>query len=124
MCVLATPPADPCSSKRSGGSEQDPLINARVDGIDEELTVSLYGEVQREVLVARLATEFGVDAEFLPTRTVYVEPVSGVGEAYEQVPTQNATLGLRVEPGPVGSGRPWNAVGCCLRSTLPSRRPC
>jgi ribosomal protection tetracycline resistance protein len=85
-------------------SEQDPLINARVDGIDEELTVSLYGEVQREVLAARLATEFDVDAEFLPTRTVYIERVSGVGEAFQQVPTQNASLGLRVEPGPVGSG--------------------
>jgi ribosomal protection tetracycline resistance protein len=85
-------------------SEQDPLVNARIDGIDQELTVSLYGEVQREVLAARLATEFGVDAEFLPTRTVYVERVSGVGAAYAQVPTGNATLGLRVEPGPVGSG--------------------
>jgi ribosomal protection tetracycline resistance protein len=85
-------------------SEQDPLINARLDGIDQELTVSLYGEVQKEVLAARLATEFGVEAEFLGTRTVYIERVSGVGEALEQVPTQNATLGLRVEPGPVGSG--------------------
>jgi ribosomal protection tetracycline resistance protein len=85
-------------------SEQDPLINARLDGIDQELTVSLYGEVQKEVLAARLATEFGVDAEFLPTRTVYIERVSGVGEAFEQVPTRNATLGLRVEPGQVGSG--------------------
>ncbi|MDQ3165676.1 MAG: TetM/TetW/TetO/TetS family tetracycline resistance ribosomal protection protein [Actinomycetota bacterium] len=85
-------------------SEQDPLIDARLDGIDQELTVSLYGEVQKQVLAARLATEFGVEAEFLPTRTVYVERVSGVGEAFEQVPAQNATLGLRVEPGPVGSG--------------------
>lgn len=83
--------------------EQDPLIDARLDGIDQELTVSLYGEVQKEVLAARLATEFGVDAEFLPTRTVYVERVSGVGEAFAQVPTQNATLGLRVEPGAIGS---------------------
>ncbi len=85
-------------------SEQDPLIDARLDGVDQELTVSLYGEVQKEVLAARLAREFGVDAEFLPTRTIYVERVAGVGEALEQVPTQNATLGLRVEPGQVGSG--------------------
>ncbi len=85
-------------------SEQDPLIDARLDGIDQELTVSLYGEVQKEVLATRLATEFSVDVEFLPTMTVYVERVSGVGEALERVPTQNATLGLRVEPGPVGSG--------------------
>ncbi len=85
-------------------SEQDPLIDARIDGLDSELTVSLYGEVQKEVLAARLATEFGVEAEFSPTQTVYVERVAGVGEAVKQVPTRNATLGLRVEPGPVGSG--------------------
>jgi ribosomal protection tetracycline resistance protein len=40
----------------------------------------------------------------LPTQTVYIERVSRVGEAFEQVPTQNAKLGLRIEPGPVGSG--------------------
>lgn len=85
-------------------SEQDPLIDARLDGMDKELTVSLYGEVQKEVLVARLATEFGVDAEFSPTQTVYVERPAGVGEGFEQVATGNANLGLRVEPGAVGSG--------------------
>jgi ribosomal protection tetracycline resistance protein len=85
-------------------SAQDPLIDTRLDGIDEELTVSLYGEVQKEVLATRLATEFGIEAEFLATQTVYVERVSGVGESYAQVPTGNASVGLRVEPGPVGSG--------------------
>jgi ribosomal protection tetracycline resistance protein len=85
-------------------AEQDPLIDTRLDGIDQELTVSLYGEVQKEVLAARLATEFGVEAEFLPTQIVYVERVSGVGEAVEEVSSHNATVGLRIQPGPVGSG--------------------
>ncbi len=44
-------------------SAQDPLIDARLDGADQELTVSLYGEVQREVLTARLAEEFGIAAD-------------------------------------------------------------
>lgn len=85
-------------------SEQDPLIDARLEGIDQELTVSLYGEVQKEVLAERLATEFGIEAEFLPTQTVYIERVAGVCEAFEQVSSHNASVGLRVEPGPVGSG--------------------
>jgi ribosomal protection tetracycline resistance protein len=85
-------------------SEQDPLIAARLEGLDAELTVSLYGEVQKEVLAARLMSEFGVAAEFLPTQTVYIERVAGVGEAYQEVGNANATVGLRVEPGPVGSG--------------------
>jgi ribosomal protection tetracycline resistance protein len=85
-------------------SAQDPLVDARLDGIDTELTVSLYGEVQKQVIAARLVSEFGVHADFLPTQTVYIERVSGRGEAFEQVSTGNASLGLRVEPGPVGSG--------------------
>ncbi len=87
-------------------TEQDPLINTRLDGLDRELTVSLYGEVQKEVLAARLAGEFGVDAEFSPTKTVYVERVAGVGTAIEEIGGNPflAGVGLRVEPGPVDSG--------------------
>ncbi|MGI8576674.1 MAG: GTP-binding protein [Nocardioidaceae bacterium] len=88
--------------------EQDPLIDARLDGVDQELTVSLYGEVQKEVLAARLAAGFHVDAEFLPMQTVYVERVTGVGHAIKVIGTPDnfdlATVGLRVEPGPVDSG--------------------
>jgi ribosomal protection tetracycline resistance protein len=104
--VLARDPADRAAlfDALRALSAQDPLIDTRLDGIDEELTVSLYGEVQKEVLATRLATEFGIEAEFLATQTVYVERVSGVGESYAQVPTGNASVGLRVEPGPVGSG--------------------
>jgi ribosomal protection tetracycline resistance protein len=88
-------------------AEQDPLINSRLDGIDQVLTVSLYGEVQKEVLAARLAGEFGISAQFSPTQTVYVERVSGVGQALEEIGGDNpftATVGLRVESGPVDSG--------------------
>jgi ribosomal protection tetracycline resistance protein len=104
--VVARDPADRAAlfDALRALSAQDPLIDTRLDGIDEELTVSLYGEVQKEVLATRLATEFGIEAEFLATQTVYVERVSGVGESYAQVPTGNASVGLRVEPGPVGSG--------------------
>jgi ribosomal protection tetracycline resistance protein len=85
-------------------SEQDPLIDARLDGVDEELTVSIYGEVQKEVLAARLETEYAVAAEFLPTRTVHVERVAGVGDGYAETALGNASLGLRVGPAPVGAG--------------------
>ena len=82
-------------------SAQDPLINAR---LEDELTVSLYGEVQREVLVARLAEEFGILADVAETRTVHVERVAGVGEWALRVPTGNASVAYRIEPGPPGSG--------------------
>ena len=45
-------------------AEQDPLINLRQDDIRQELSVSLYGEVQKEVIQATLHDEFGVGVEF------------------------------------------------------------
>jgi ribosomal protection tetracycline resistance protein len=85
-------------------SAQDPLIDARLDGADQELTVSLYGEVQREVLTTRLAEEFGIAAEVTETRTVHVERVAGVGTWRSQVPSGNAIVAFRIEPGRPDSG--------------------
>ncbi len=89
-------------------TEQDPLINTRLDGLDRELTVSLYGEVQKEVLAARLATEFGVEAEFSRTQTVYIERPTATGSALSVIGTPGnvdlATVGMRIEPGAIGSG--------------------
>ncbi|GAB3590586.1 tetracycline resistance ribosomal protection protein Otr(A) [Angustibacter peucedani] len=85
-------------------SEQDPLIDARLDGLDHEVTVSLYGEVQKEVLAARLLADHGVVADFLPTRVVHVERVTGTGEGFDRTSLGNASLGLRLEPGTSGGG--------------------
>jgi len=102
-------------------SEQDPLIDARLDGVDQEVTVSLYGEVQKEVIAARLETEYGVVADFLPTRTVHIERVAGTGEGNDSTSMGNATLGLRVEPGAIGSGVDYRlGVGIERGYLLPS----
>ena len=104
-CSPATrPTGSPLFQALQQLSEQDPLIDARLAGVDEELTVSIYGEVQKEVLAARLESEYGVAAEFLPTRTVHVERVAGTGEGYAKTAMGNASLGLRVGPAPVGAG--------------------
>ena len=42
-------------------AEQDPLINLRQDDIRQELFLSLYGEVQKEVIQETLATDFDID---------------------------------------------------------------
>ncbi|MGH3528195.1 MAG: GTP-binding protein, partial [Pseudonocardiaceae bacterium] len=87
-------------------AEQDPLIGLRQDDRAQTMYVSLYGEVQKEVIQETLATEFQVEAEFSPSTIVHVERVVGVGEALDEAPDPFiATIGLRVEPGPVGSGR-------------------
>jgi ribosomal protection tetracycline resistance protein len=89
-------------------AEQDPLINVRVDDTGREISVSLYGEVQKEVIQATLAAEFGIDVTFHETTTICVERPLGRGEAVEVLNTDSnpfqATIGLRVELGPPGSG--------------------
>jgi ribosomal protection tetracycline resistance protein len=89
-------------------ADQDPLINVRQDDALAEITVSLFGEVQQEVIQATLASDYGVDVTFRATRTIHVERPAGTGEAIELLlddanPT-TATVGLRVEPARPGSG--------------------
>jgi ribosomal protection tetracycline resistance protein len=89
-------------------SEQDPLIDVRQDDTRAEISVSLYGEVQREVIEATLANEYGLEVEFRDVTTICVERPAGSGEAVEilNTPTNpfHADLGLRVEPAAPGSG--------------------
>ena len=89
-------------------TEQDPLIGLRQDDMRQELSVSLYGEVQKEVVQATLADEFGVDVTFRETTTICRERVNGTGEAAEFIGVEPnpflATVGLRVGPAPVGTG--------------------
>jgi ribosomal protection tetracycline resistance protein len=89
-------------------AEQDPLIDVRQEDERQELTVSLYGEVQKEVIEATLASDFGVDVTFREATPIYVErPLHG-GDAIEILHAEtnpyHATIGLRVEPAPHESG--------------------
>lgn len=89
-------------------AEQDPLIDLRRDDENQELFVSLYGEVQKEVIQATLANDFGVDVDYRETTTICVERPLGVGAAVDSIGKEEnpflATIGLRVEPGPPHSG--------------------
>jgi ribosomal protection tetracycline resistance protein len=89
-------------------AEEDPLINVRMDEGGHQIAVSLYGEVQKEVIEATLATDFGIAVTFRETTTICVERPSGTGEAVEFRNTPSnpfqADIGLRIEPGPAGSG--------------------
>ncbi|GAA2626561.1 TetM/TetW/TetO/TetS family tetracycline resistance ribosomal protection protein [Dactylosporangium fulvum] len=89
-------------------AEQDPLIDLRQDDVRQEVSVSLYGEVQKEVVQATLHDEYGLDVTFRETTTICVERPAGTGAAVEfiGVPPNPflATVGLRVDPAPAGSG--------------------
>jgi ribosomal protection tetracycline resistance protein len=96
-------------------AEQDPLINVRQDDVRREISVSLYGEVQKEVIGATLAADYGVEAVFRETTPIHVERVAGAGTALEVLRAKTksnvtgksspdslnpflATLGFRVQP--------------------------
>ena len=102
-------------------AEQDPLIDVRQDEHRHEISVSLYGEVQKEVIQATLERDYGIAADFRETTTVCIERPARVGEAEEIIRAKTktnitgrssplstnpflATLALRIEPAAVGSG--------------------
>lgn len=93
-------------------AEQDPLINLRQDDVRQELSLSLYGEVQKEVIQDTLYNGYDIEVEFRETTTICVERLVGTGSAVEFQPTSKvgapefdekinqflATVGLKVEP--------------------------
>jgi ribosomal protection tetracycline resistance protein len=102
-------------------AEQDPLIDVRQDDHRHEISVSLYGEVQKEVIQATLDRDYGIAATFRETTTVCIERAARAAEAEEVIRAKThtnitgrsspestnpfrATLALRIEPGPFGSG--------------------
>ena len=89
-------------------AEQDPLINLRTNEETGDIYVSLYGEVQKEVIQATLLSEFGLDIAFEESTVIYVERLAGTGSAVELIFKEPnpflATVGLRVEPRPEGAG--------------------
>ena len=89
-------------------AEQDPLINVRQDDTRQEISVSLYGEVQKEVIQATLAADYDIDVGFRETTTICIERPIGSGAAVERLRESPnpflATVGFRIEPATVESG--------------------
>ncbi|MDP9364690.1 MAG: TetM/TetW/TetO/TetS family tetracycline resistance ribosomal protection protein [Chloroflexota bacterium] len=89
-------------------AEQDPLISLRQRNDEGEISVRLYGEVQKEVIAETLAREYSIGVSFGPSRTVCIERPVGAGEQLEVMFEDGnpfaATIGFRIEPAELGSG--------------------
>lgn len=89
-------------------AEQDPLINLRKNDEEQQVFVSLYGEVQKQVIQQTLLGEFGIDIAFQESTVICVERLAGTGAAVEYLFKDPnpflATVGLRLDPMPPGSG--------------------
>ena len=103
-------------------AEQDPLIDLRQDPATGRVFVSLYGEVQKEVVQATLADDFGIRARFTESTVICIERPIGVGHAVQYIDTPPnpylATVGLRIEPAAVDSGVSYTVAGE-RRGTMP-----
>lgn len=86
--------------------EEDPLLNVEYNEETHEIFVSLMGDVQTEVLTAKIKSRFGVDVTFTDGKICYKETVTrtveGVGH-FEPL-RHYAEAHIRIEPLPVGSG--------------------
>ena len=89
-------------------AEQDPLISLRQRNAEGEISLRLYGEVQKEVVIDTLAQDYGIAVTFGPSQTICTERPLGTGASVEFMGAAGnpfiATVGLRVEPAPQRSG--------------------
>jgi len=89
-------------------AEQDPLINIRQNDRVREIFVSLYGEVQQEVIQATIANDYGIEVRFRDATPIYVERPTGTGSCFAELHGEgnpfSAELGVSVEPTPPGHG--------------------
>lgn len=88
--------------------EQDPLIDLRRNETTNAIFVSLYGEVQKEVIQSSLLTDFGLAVAFEDSTVICAERLAGTGTGLQIIFKEPnpflATIGLRVEPRPEGAG--------------------
>ena len=79
-----------------------------MDADSGQISVSLYGEVQKEVIQATLAEDYGIDVAFHDTSVIHVERPAATGAAVKILHAEEnpylATIGLRIEPAAEGSG--------------------
>ena len=89
-------------------AEQDPLINVQQNEVLNEDSVSLYGEVQKEVIESTLETDFGLEVDFQEPTPIHIERPRRSGESIEVLYSDTnpfrATVGLRIDPAPPDSG--------------------
>jgi ribosomal protection tetracycline resistance protein len=89
-------------------AEQDPLIRVRKNELLSEVSVNLYGEVQKEVIAALLDSEYGLAVTFSETTPIHVERPVGTGTAGRDIGDPDnpwlAGVGFRISPAPVGTG--------------------
>ncbi len=89
-------------------AEQDPLISLRQRNEEGEISVRLFGEVQKEVIQETLLRDYDVEATFGASQTICIERPIGAGEHLELMGENGnpfwATVGVSIAAAEMGSG--------------------
>lgn len=92
-------------------AEEDPSLGFRLDARTGEITLRLYGALQREVIEALLLERFGLAVAFSPLATLFKEQPLAPAEAcigiWELGNPHQAGVALAVEPLPAGTGNQY-----------------
>jgi ribosomal protection tetracycline resistance protein len=99
-------------------AEEDPLIFVLKDDVHQIIYLRIFGEIQKEVIESMLKEHYGLDVRFSQTSIICIEKPRGIGQAIEIVGEADnpfvATIGLKVEPGPAGSGVTYKSIAGIL----------
>lgn len=87
--------------------DEDPRLDFRYLREKKELHLSIYGEIQTEILQALLLERYGLSVQFSPPSVIYKETPSRKGEGFDAYTMPKpcwAVLRFLMEPLPEGSG--------------------
>ncbi|WP_163873842.1 elongation factor G [Paenibacillus favisporus] len=108
--VSAVRPEDghPLHQALSELTVEDPFLQYVYDSHTHENIIHVFGKVQQEVLLETLRERYAIEAAFSAPQVICIEKPVSSGEAAESIGEPDnpfwATVGFRVEPGPVDSG--------------------
>ncbi|WP_433614843.1 GTP-binding protein [Paenibacillus cellulositrophicus] len=108
--VSAVRPEDghPLHQALSELTVEDPFLQYVYDSQTHENIIHVFGKVQQEVLLETLRERYAIEAAFSAPQVICIEKPVSSGEAAESIGKPDnpfwATVGFRVDPGPVDSG--------------------
>lgn len=88
-------------------SAEDPQLNSHYDRETRELTITITGHIQLEILSQLIKERYHLDVTFTPPTVIYKETPAGIGyghEAYTMPKPCWAVIDFKIEPLPEGSG--------------------
>jgi len=89
-------------------AEEDPLLECDIDPIENEVYISIFGEIQMEIIKDLLSSKHGIDLNFSEVMTIYKETIIQKERAsanmFERTNPFYAAVDFEVEPLKRGEG--------------------